>query len=438
MVIMPSNKREKIPEGTLCVVCQDLASGIHYSVASCNGCKTFFRRALVNKQTFQCQFKGECEVGKAVRCVCRSCRLKKCFDMGMDPKAIQNDRDKIRYTKQLRKQREAELERRREETKLREGVKAEPGSPGSNGSDNYHNTSTPSSSAQANLENELREFEQESTAELRDIIEDLVRKEARLIAVRKAARFEPNSSATSSIHNRCLLEDDQWVTVNSIPMMTPFAKPCSLDSLRAWFVRDLSLMIEWGKTIKLVREKLLISDKLALMKAAAPIWPLLHLAYYSADDDSFPCVKQEPGVEIGEKLNYPDGCYIDNTSTEMLNACDMFHLLKNGVYKVLRDLKVEKELFVLYKLLLLHNPDAEGLSKPGKQIIEEERCRILSHVYLYIHQEKGRLSAGLYSNLLMMTATLSKCASFIRRVFDVTHIFGHTNDLIDQLIIVGL
>ncbi|CAJ0584221.1 unnamed protein product, partial [Mesorhabditis spiculigera] len=433
---MPSNKREKIPEGTLCVVCQDLASGIHYSVASCNGCKTFFRRALVNKQTFQCQFKGECEVGKAVRCVCRSCRLKKCFETGMDPKAIQNDRDKIRYTKQLRKQREAELERRRQEAAM---VKAEPDSPGSNASEIYH-TSTPSSSTQANLDNELREFEQEATGQMRHVIQELLRTELRMLAVRKAARFEPNSSATSSIHNRCLLDEDHWVALNSIPMMGPFAKPCSLDSLRSWFVRDLSLMIEWGKSIRMLREKLLISDKLALMKSAAPIWPLLHLAYYTAEDELalFPCVKQEPGLEIGVRLNYPDGCYIDSTSTELLNASDMFHLLYNGVHKLLRDLRVEKELFVLYKLLLLHNPDAEGLSMPGKQIIEEERGRILSHLYLYIHQEKGRASAGLFSNLLMMTATLSKCASFIRRLFDVTHIFGHTNDLIDQLIIVGL
>uniref|UniRef100_A0A915BPD2 Nuclear hormone receptor family member nhr-40 n=1 Tax=Parascaris univalens TaxID=6257 RepID=A0A915BPD2_PARUN len=82
---MPSHRREKIPEGTLCVVCSDLASGIHYSVASCNGCKTFFRRALVNKQAFQCQFSDDCIVDKSVRCGCRSCRLKKCFQMGMNP-----------------------------------------------------------------------------------------------------------------------------------------------------------------------------------------------------------------------------------------------------------------------------------------------------------------------------------------------------------------
>ncbi|CAJ0573639.1 unnamed protein product, partial [Mesorhabditis spiculigera] len=62
---------------TLCAVCEDVATGNHYNVASCNGCKTFFRRAIVNKRNFVCMGDGNCAVNKGVRCACRHCRLKK-------------------------------------------------------------------------------------------------------------------------------------------------------------------------------------------------------------------------------------------------------------------------------------------------------------------------------------------------------------------------
>ncbi|VDL79355.1 unnamed protein product [Nippostrongylus brasiliensis] len=98
---------EKLPpdsiSGTLCVVCEDIATGNHYSVPSCNGCKTFFRRAVVNNRTFTCMGNGDCPVNKGVRCACRHCRLKKCLLVGMDKKSIQNDRDRIGYTKRTRK-----------------------------------------------------------------------------------------------------------------------------------------------------------------------------------------------------------------------------------------------------------------------------------------------------------------------------------------------
>ncbi|CAI5453561.1 unnamed protein product [Caenorhabditis angaria] len=94
---------EKLPPGTLCAVCDDIATGKHYSVASCNGCKTFFRRALVNNREFVCQGNQDCPVNKGVRCACRYCRLQKCLAVGMDRNSIQNDRDRIGYTKRKRK-----------------------------------------------------------------------------------------------------------------------------------------------------------------------------------------------------------------------------------------------------------------------------------------------------------------------------------------------
>ncbi|KAK6053907.1 zinc finger, C4 type [Cooperia oncophora] len=52
---------------------------------------------------FTCMGNGDCPVNKGVRCACRHCRLKKCLLVGMDKKSIQNDRDRIGYTKRTRK-----------------------------------------------------------------------------------------------------------------------------------------------------------------------------------------------------------------------------------------------------------------------------------------------------------------------------------------------
>ncbi|KAH7721403.1 Retinoic acid receptor RXR-alpha [Aphelenchoides avenae] len=87
--------RTRIPPGTLCAICSDLANAYHYGVASCNGCKTFFRRTIVDGHagTLRCQFEGRCEVSKEVRNACRRCRFDKCVLAGMDSTAFQGHRD---------------------------------------------------------------------------------------------------------------------------------------------------------------------------------------------------------------------------------------------------------------------------------------------------------------------------------------------------------
>ncbi|KAI1716567.1 zinc finger, c4 type (two domains) domain-containing protein [Ditylenchus destructor] len=67
-----------------CVVCGDVASGIWYSVWACNGCKTFFRRVVIENRTYSCKRNGNCRIDKNMRCSCRHCRFRKCLKVGMD------------------------------------------------------------------------------------------------------------------------------------------------------------------------------------------------------------------------------------------------------------------------------------------------------------------------------------------------------------------
>ncbi|GMS81757.1 hypothetical protein PENTCL1PPCAC_3932, partial [Pristionchus entomophagus] len=72
-----------------CRVCGDKSTGYHYDIPSCNGCKSFFRRTLLDERRFVCE-NGNCTVlpksrKDQKRRQCRACRFKKCVDIGMNP-----------------------------------------------------------------------------------------------------------------------------------------------------------------------------------------------------------------------------------------------------------------------------------------------------------------------------------------------------------------
>ena len=66
-----------------CEVCGDRASGRHYGVKSCEGCKGFFKRSIRKKLNYACRWNGDCPITKLQRNRCQSCRFFKCCAVGM-------------------------------------------------------------------------------------------------------------------------------------------------------------------------------------------------------------------------------------------------------------------------------------------------------------------------------------------------------------------
>uniref|UniRef100_H2Z6Z0 Retinoid X receptor n=1 Tax=Ciona savignyi TaxID=51511 RepID=H2Z6Z0_CIOSA len=80
----------------ICAVCGDRASGKHYGVYSCEGCKGFFKRTVRKFLTYTCRDDKDCIIDKRQRNRCQYCRYQKCTAMGMKKEAVQEERQKNR------------------------------------------------------------------------------------------------------------------------------------------------------------------------------------------------------------------------------------------------------------------------------------------------------------------------------------------------------
>ncbi|KAI4898086.1 hypothetical protein NFI96_033182 [Prochilodus magdalenae] len=74
-----------------CRICGDKASGFHYGVHACEGCKGFFRRTVRMKLEYE-KCERSCKIQKKSRNKCQYCRFQKCIMLGMSHDAIRYGR----------------------------------------------------------------------------------------------------------------------------------------------------------------------------------------------------------------------------------------------------------------------------------------------------------------------------------------------------------
>lgn len=107
----PERKRKKGPApkmlgNEVCSVCGDKASGFHYNVLSCEGCKGFFRRSVIKNAKYTCKNNGKCQMDMYMRRKCQECRLRKCREAGMREQCVLSE-EQIR-SKKIKKQQQEE------------------------------------------------------------------------------------------------------------------------------------------------------------------------------------------------------------------------------------------------------------------------------------------------------------------------------------------
>jgi len=85
----------------MCVICGDRASGKHYGVYSCEGCKGFFKRTVRKELTYACRENRNCLIDKRQRNRCQFCRYNKCISCGMKREAVQEERQRSKSDKSV-------------------------------------------------------------------------------------------------------------------------------------------------------------------------------------------------------------------------------------------------------------------------------------------------------------------------------------------------
>ncbi|KAI4890798.1 hypothetical protein NFI96_001406 [Prochilodus magdalenae] len=86
------NSAESKSDMHFCAVCSDYASGYHYGVWSCEGCKAFFKRSIQGHNDYICPATNQCTIDKNRRKSCQACRLRKCYEVGMMKCGMRRDR----------------------------------------------------------------------------------------------------------------------------------------------------------------------------------------------------------------------------------------------------------------------------------------------------------------------------------------------------------
>lgn len=307
----------------LCLICGDKASGKHYGVYSCEGCKGFFKRTVRKNLTFTCREERNCLIDKRQRNRCQYCRYQKCLAAGMRREAVQEERQRTKDTED-------------------------------NEVESTSNSHTDSNFERINGTNQLAPTAFNNGTDSNYTNPNLSGPDIPCVGL-----AINNGGILTTVD--ASIKDESFLTrhnsrVEDLRTTNPLlSSQSSFSSLLAQAaMNQIDLLIKWATSIKEFGT-VLKQDRLLLLKTYWNELILIDIAHRS-----MPLVDRVHGLNIWNDVLITDGTAVE------AGISNMFDRIIREVVKKMRYMEVDQYELNLLKTIILFNPEAQGLrtSKP--------------------------------------------------------------------------
>uniref|UniRef100_A0A1I7TN33 Nuclear receptor domain-containing protein n=1 Tax=Caenorhabditis tropicalis TaxID=1561998 RepID=A0A1I7TN33_9PELO len=412
-------------ESTICTVCCDEASGRHYGVVACFGCKGFFRRTVRAGKNYVCRYNKKCRIDKAGRNVCRSCRFQKCLEVGMEPDAIRPDRDKTGRQKNPRRNTEGSIKKVSVGSLLGDLPCLSKFSINSDSDDSATSPSSRSGTASMDIR---PTFIDESVLTTLTEIENIV----------------------------IQLQDNDDINAQNLPPMGEAITQPSMIAARTLLNfngakgdADLECV-----TSNLRRLAVFTFDYINTLRPIADLHPIEKLAIARNIISPFCilfCGYQTVAVEAPEhdSIYLPSGHRLPACQPLFTKDSDQkkYILLENKADHVrrnmtelilnqLRRLQVTKTEMVALKAIMVLDPNVKGLSQESGKLLSVARESVQSALFSHLVTVFGPMEAtSRFAALLLMIATATRVAYSLSSFFQLSRDVNYgTDDLLEELL----
>ena len=392
----------------LCLICGDKASGKHYGVYSCEGCKGFFKRTVRKNLTFHCREDRNCLIDKRQRNRCQYCRYQKCLATGMRREAVQEERHRTRDSEDNEVEStssthiDAHFDRLVGTTPL--GSTTAGGMVTLNGTGGQDSNGAISANTIATgLHHTHHPNIATSVAGLRG---------GPVGAGGLLAPNDPlainNSGILATASDNSIKEDNNFL-VRHHHQLQQHNNPLKIDELRSGSIlthqttfssllaqaamNQIDSLIKWATNIREFRT-LLIPDRLQLLKTYWNELILIDIAYRSMSLLD----RQIVGLNI-----WSDIIISEYTAVEA-GISNMFDRIQREIVFKMKEMRVDQRELTLLKTIILFNPEAQGLktSRP----IEDMRNLAFTELENYCNQHYLETQPNRFGKLLLRLPAL--------------------------------